>query len=139
MDTAGTSRPPNQRRWLSFSLRTLAIVVVISAALLAIFASQIRALWTERQLPYKVIHTLDDLHEARDAQRSVIYCDVFWSIDAVVGRRTFHEFAMEWQVRMPETPVQFYLLNLSDEDDVVVREAVKVWGLSLTRGSGELL
>jgi hypothetical protein len=123
--------------WLSFSLRSLAILVTISAAILATFAEQIREYWSGPQLPYKVIQSVDDLNEALSAERSVIYCDVQWSLDAAGGRGVFHEFAVHWRRRMPDTPVNFYLLDLTERNDVVA-EAVGFWGFSDTQGSGEL-
>ena len=54
-------------RWrrLSYSLRSLAILVTIAAIALAVFAEDIRDRWFGPQLPYKVIENVDDLHEAR--------------------------------------------------------------------------
>jgi hypothetical protein len=129
--------PVARRRWLAYSLRSLAILVTIVAIVLAVFAQEIRERWFGPRLPYKVIQNVDDLDEALRAERSVIYCDVFWSIDAAHGRKIFHDFAVEWRQRMPDSPVSFYLLDLSERNEVVA-EAVDVWGLSTTRGSGEL-
>ena len=73
----------------------------------------------------------------------MIYCNVYCSIDAAHGRHVFHEFAQEWQQRMPNTPVHFFFLQLDEPDDEAVKEAVKeaveVWGVSPSTGSGELL
>jgi hypothetical protein len=95
-------------------------------------------MWNEQQDPVKLIQTTEDLHEALHGQRTAIYCDVQWSIDAVRGRQTFREFALHWNELMPDVPVRFYLIDLT-ERNAVVNEAVEHWGLSDTSGSGELL
>jgi hypothetical protein len=144
-DQCGLVREPTSARrssvagWnrLSFSLRSLAILVTIAAALLATFAEQIREYCVGPQLPYKVIQSIDDLNEALSAERSIVYCDVQWSVDAVRGRRVFHDLAISWRRRMPDTPVSFYLVDLTERNEVVT-EAVDVWGMSDTTGSGEL-
>lgn len=95
-------------------------------------------MWNDNHSPVKVVRTVEDLREALRGQRSAIYCDVQWSIDAVQGHQVFHEFALQWNERMPQVPVRFYLLDLT-ERSAVVNEAVEHWGLSETRGSGEIL
>jgi hypothetical protein len=135
--TGEVPSPVARRRWLAYSLRLLAILVTIVAIVLAVFAREIRERWFGPRLPYKVIQNVDDLDEALRAERSVIFFDIPISIDAADGRKVFHEFAVEWRKRMPDSPISFYLLDLSERNEVVA-ESVDVWGLSNTKGSGEL-
>jgi hypothetical protein len=131
--------PVARRRWLAYSLRSLAILVTVAAIVLAIFAQEIRERWFGPQLPYKVIQNVDDLHEALRAERSVVFFHVRWSIDAENGRIRFHDFAREWRKRMPDTQVRFHVLDLTERERDVVKEAEQKLGQSTTHGSGELL
>ncbi len=139
VETTGEVRlPVARRRWLAYSLRSLAILVTVAAILLAIFAQEIRERWFGPRLPYKVIQDVDDLHEALGAERSVVFFYVQWSIDAEHGRIRFHDFAREWQKRMPEYQARFYFLDCTDYDISVVEEVERL-GHNAHNGSGELL
>jgi hypothetical protein len=113
--------------------------VTIAAIVLAASAREIRERWFGPRLPYQVIHTVKDLREAASAQRSMIYFDVEWSIDAAKGRTVYRDFAQDWQKSMPNTPVKFYVLDLTDRENEAVKEAVRIWGQSVSTGSGELV
>jgi hypothetical protein len=130
-----------RRNWLSYRLRSLVIVVTIFAAILAASARQIREHWIGSTEPYATIQTADELRAVMKAKRAVIFVHVDWSIDCMHARNVFRDFAVEWRQRMPKTPVDFYLLDLTEQynglDELGV-EAVEVVGFSHTKGSGEI-
>lgn len=130
---------PTRWRWRSFSLRSLAILVTISAVILAALTQQIRERWLGPQLSQKVIHNVGELHEAIRAKRSVIYCDKQWSINSAHGLIVFQGFARDWPELMPNTQIEFYLLDLTEPNDEAVEEAIRLWGEFPSSGSGELL
>jgi hypothetical protein len=138
METAPASRPLPRRGWLTFSLRTLAVFVAISALIITRYAAQIRELWNDRQSQYQEIETVEGLNKAMASRRAVIFCDARWSIDAAQGRLVFQTFIQRWRERVPEVPVRFYLLDMTEPDRDVVKAAVEL-GFSKTQGSGELL
>lgn len=143
MESAGSPRTATRRRnWLSYRLRSLAILVTIFAAILAASARQIREHWIGPTEPYETIQTADDLRAAMKAKRAVIYVHVNWSMYSVHGRNVFRDFAVDWRQRMPKTPVEFYLLDLTEQSGGLNElgvEAVEVVGFSPAQGSGELL
>jgi hypothetical protein len=139
MDTVRQERSPVAgRRWLAYSLRSLAILIAIAAVALTLFASQIREYWNGRQLQVMEIQTVNDLHDALSSERAAIYFDVDWSINAAVGRRNFNQFVLRWRQEAEASPARFYVLNLTHREKAVVVEALDVMRLR-TQGSGEIL
>ena len=134
-----TDPPIPRRRWLTYSLRSLAVFIAISAVALTRYASQIRDFWNGSRLQVMEIRTVDELHDATRSERAAMFCDVDWSINAALGRRNFDQFVLRWRQEAEASPARFYVLNLTDRERKVAIEAVEVWGLSATRGSGEIL
>jgi hypothetical protein len=139
MDTVRQEHSPvTGRRWLRYSLRSLAILIAVAAVVLTICASQIREYWNGRQLQVMEIHTVNELHDAMRSERAAIYFDVDWSINAAVGRQNFNRFVLRWRQVAAASPARFYVLNLTDRKQAAVVEALDVMQLR-TQGSGEIL
>ena len=135
---ATATRPSlTRRRWLSFSLRALAIIVALSAAIVARYADQIRELW-RGQPQIRTLRTAQELRAALQSPRAAIFHDVDWSIDCALSRRVFSQFAGHWQQDIDSPHVDFYRVDLTDGSSEVA-QAIDEFGLRRTHGYGEVL
>ncbi|MDX1944828.1 MAG: hypothetical protein SFU86_05415 [Pirellulaceae bacterium] len=127
------------RHRLSFSLRTVGIVVALAAIVIHRYGPQIREMWDRGQSPVKTIRTVGELNQAMTEKRAAIFCNVDWSFYSVYRQRVISEFALRWERTMSSEPTEFYVVDLTDPSNVVAAHANKVFGFDCRSGWGEIV
>jgi len=83
--------------------------------------------------------TLDELHDALARDCCVLYIDVDWSVDSVLGRRVFNRFVQAWNARPRRPGVAFFRIDATRSEGPVYEALVPSCSQWLTLGYGTIL